>query len=139
MQRFKNVINRTTRVLRRRSTEAEEMLWLLVRNRQILDKKFLRQYPIIFKLNGKRRFFVADFYCHENRLIVELDGEIHEKRKNYDKMRDDILKTLGYQIIRIKNDELIEDPSGTVEKLKLVINLPLSGKRGERGELREIS
>ncbi len=132
---FKSVINRTTRVLRRKSTEAEEIFWLLVRNRQISDKKFLRQFPISYKLNGKRRFFVADFFCHQAKLVVELDGKIHEKQKAYDKMRDNILKNLGYQIIRIKNDELIENPSGTIEKLKMEINLPLSYKRGVRGEL----
>jgi very-short-patch-repair endonuclease len=71
------LIKQATRNLRKSQTTAEQTFWEIIRNRKILGKKFLRQYPIIYKWRGKQKFFVADFYCHENRLIIELDGGIH--------------------------------------------------------------
>jgi very-short-patch-repair endonuclease len=61
------------RDLRKRQTKAEEIFWQAVRNRKFLGNKFLRQHPIFYDLKGKESFFIADFYCHEKKLIVELD------------------------------------------------------------------
>lgn len=90
----------------------------MLRNRKFENKNFLRQYPISFKWRGKKRFFVADFYCHEEKLIIELDGAIHEKQDDYDKTRDYLLSCMGLKIIRIKNDSLIDDPAGIINILK---------------------
>ena len=54
------------RELRKRSTRSELLFWQKVRNRKVLGKKFLRQYPIFFMYMDKKTFFIADFYCHEN-------------------------------------------------------------------------
>ena len=102
------------------------MLWKVVRNRKLDGKKFLRQYPVVFTWKGQNKFFVADFYCHEAGLIVELDGGIHDKRKKYDQARDYALKTMGFRVMRIKNVEVIGDIEEVVRRLKGALNLPLN-------------
>lgn len=70
--------------------------------------KFLRQKPIVYEYDrGKTSFFIADFYCPEKKLVVELDGPIHQHKKFEDSQRDNILSTLGLKTIRIRNDELM--------------------------------
>jgi very-short-patch-repair endonuclease len=66
-------------ILRKTPTPSENILWQVLRNRKLDGKKFVRQFPIIFEYQGRKRFFVADFYCHEAKLIIELDGKIQEK------------------------------------------------------------
>ena len=58
---------------------------------------------------SKKRFFVADFYCHEKYLVVEIDGKIHEKQKEHDELRTFIINTLGMKVIRFTNEEIEED------------------------------
>ena len=98
-----------SRELRKRMTPEEKNLWKLLRGRQLHGYKFLRQHPIIYKeVQNRIYFFIVDFYCANKNLIIELDGKIHEEQLDYDEFRDDIIKNLGYNIIRIKNDELKE-------------------------------
>jgi very-short-patch-repair endonuclease len=73
------------RELRKNQTEAEELFWETVRDRKYHDKKFYRQYPIFYDLNGIESFFITDFYCHKEKLIIELDGKIHQYRLEEDK------------------------------------------------------
>ena len=96
------------RGMRKNPTPAEEYFWYKVRRRQLQGKKFRRQYIIQHdEIMGKKYFFIADFYCHEQRLIVEIDGDIHNQQQDYDEMREDILKEMGYQIIRYRNEEVL--------------------------------
>lgn len=78
MKKFKS-ITELARELRKKPTPAEKKLWQEVRKRQLNNCKFLRQYPIIYseKQRGKFNFFIADFYCAEKNLVIELDGRIH--------------------------------------------------------------
>ncbi|MBK6912439.1 MAG: endonuclease domain-containing protein [Ignavibacteriales bacterium] len=94
------------RDLRKRATDSEEKLWEQLRNRQLLNKKFYRQYPIFYDLTGRESFFVADFYCYEEKLIIELDGEYHKYRLTEDIERTLILDRLGLKVIRFKNNEV---------------------------------
>lgn len=94
-----------TRSLRKRQTESEAIFWGEVRNRK-LGFKFVRQYAINFVYQGRPRFFIADFYCAEKKLVVEIDGEIHEHQKDYDELRTQIINELGICVIRFKNEEL---------------------------------
>jgi very-short-patch-repair endonuclease len=94
------------RDLRKRATTTEEVLWEKLRNRKLLNKKFYRQYPLFYDLTGRESFFVADFYCYEAKLIIELDGEIHKYKLTEDKSRTDILNMLGLKVIRFKNEEV---------------------------------
>ena len=106
-QKLNTIVKLTVRKLRRDQTNAEELLWKELRGRKFRRIKFLRQHPIIFEYYGKKRFIVADFYCHEAKLIIELDGGIHEKQKDYDKARDYVTKSLGFKVLRLVNENVI--------------------------------
>jgi molybdenum cofactor cytidylyltransferase len=112
-----NEITRLARELRRKQTREEALLWESLRNRKFKNLKFLRQHPIVYdKHRGGFRFFIADFYCAELRLVIEVDGPIHEFQQHYDKNRDAILRDLRMRVIRIKNEEL-KDVDGVLRKL----------------------
>ncbi len=113
-----NLIKRTIRELRRRQTESESILWQELRNRKLLGKKFLRQHPIIVDWKGKSRFFVADFYCHEDRLVIEIDGEIHNRQKDYDEARECVLKSMGLKILRFRNDLVTKNLNAVIEMIE---------------------
>jgi very-short-patch-repair endonuclease len=87
------------RSLRKDQTSAETKLWTILRNRQLQGFKFRRQQPI-----GR---FIVDFYCSENKLVVEIDGDTHAERKEYDTNRTQWLENEGYQVIRFTNDEVL--------------------------------
>jgi very-short-patch-repair endonuclease len=121
MQSYKT-ITQLARELRRNQTAEEDLLWRNLRNRKLNGVKFLRQHPIIYG-NGHRNkplFFIPDFYCAEKKLIVELDGKIHEFQKEYDNNRDNILQELGLKILRIKNEEM-QDVSKVLNKIKSML------------------
>lgn len=106
MKKFNTPIE-TARELRKNMTESETILWERLRNRNLVGYKFLRQHPIIYDYNSKpAKYFVADFYCASKKLIVEVDGKIHDTQTEKDLFRDSTLKLRGYKILRIKNDEI---------------------------------
>ena len=101
---------------------------LLARNlrKNLSGYKFLRQHPIFYKVNNKWvEFFIADFYCSELKLIIELDGNIHEDRKEYDSERDLKLLKKGIYVVRIKNEEL-DNMNSVINILDETISLHLS-------------
>ena len=114
---MKNIIIQTARNLRRNSTHSERIFWQIVRNRKIKNKKFRRQYPIEFEYYGQKRHFIADFYCHECKLIIEIDGGIHETQKDYDKLRSEIINKLGMKVVRFRNEEIENNLDEVIEKL----------------------
>ena len=93
-------IHKRARELRKQMTPAEKLLWSKLRNKAFFGLKFRRQHPI------KR--FIVDFYCHEQKLIVELDGSIHDEfdQLEYDQGRTIELEELGLKIIRFRNEEV---------------------------------
>jgi acyl-CoA thioester hydrolase len=95
--------------LRSNSTDAERFLWSKLRNRNLVDAKFRRQFPI-----GD---YVADFCCHEARLIVEVDGGQHAERKAHDDRRTWWLGQAGYRVIRFWNNEVLENLAGVLETI----------------------
>ncbi len=114
-----NEILKIVKKLRKNQTPAEKVLWEELRNRKFRGKKFLRQHPVIYETNNKELFFfVPDFYCAKHKLVIELDGDIHNYQKERDKNRDLILKDKGLKIIRIKNEELqnIEEVKQRIEQ-----------------------
>ena len=109
----KNQMGRITefvRKLRKNATPEEDLLWQHLRNRKLSGKKFLRQHPIFYSTAPVQQFFVADFYCAEAKLIIELDGKYHDFQKDYDENRDTILSDLGLKVIRFKNEDLLNLP-----------------------------
>ena len=101
---------RLARELRKRQTPAEKLFWNNVKNRNFRNLKFTRQFPLSYKLmDNNLNWFIADFHCHELKLIVELDGEIHNSRQEYDKDRDEILEVLGFKIVHFKNEVILSN------------------------------
>jgi very-short-patch-repair endonuclease len=86
--------------LRKEQTEAERMLWRVLRNRSVNGLKFRRQHP----LDG----FVLDFFCPEVKLCVELDGGIHDSQLERDAERTAQLEARGLRVIRFRNEEVEE-------------------------------
>jgi len=97
------------RRLRRNQTLAEKALWTLVRNRRLGGFRFLRQVAI-------DRYF-ADFVCETGKLIVELDGAVHEDRKDYDERRTQAPELFGYTVLRFPNARVLADPGGTTDDI----------------------
>jgi very-short-patch-repair endonuclease len=88
------------RGMRKEPTIAEMFLWKFLRNRKLDGLKFRRQHPL--------DKFIADFYCHEKKLVVEVDGGIHNDKevRESDEGRTYELKELGIMVIRFTNDEV---------------------------------
>lgn len=114
------LITQRVRDLRKNQTPSENMLWQCLRGRKLAGYKFYRQHPIKVVHNGKIRYFIADFYCHEKRLVIELDGKIHENQQEYDEFRTFLINQLGIRVFRLKNEELA-DISTAISKLKAVL------------------
>ncbi len=90
------------RELRKNLTEAEELLWQLLRNRQLNNLKFRRQHPL-------KAGFILDFYCAESKLGIEIDGGYHNQKeqKEYDAERTKIIQEYGIRIIRFTNEQVL--------------------------------
>jgi very-short-patch-repair endonuclease len=132
------------RSLRHRQTAAERLLWEELRNRRFHGLKFLRQHPFFIEVDGRETFFVGDFYCHECRLVVELDGEIHRDRREEDRTRDEILGSEGTRVIRIANEMVVERMPDALALLERVVNSPprppsLEAREGGGGCLKDDS
>ena len=111
-----------SRELRKNMTVAEKLFWTKVRNKQFHGYKFHRQYPVFYKYYDKEKFFIADFYCHVLKLVVEIDGGIHLQQKEYDKKRSEILQIQkALKVIRFSNEEVIENMNRILIKLKQFI------------------
>jgi very-short-patch-repair endonuclease len=98
--------------LRKSMTVAEEILWKHLRNNKLNGLKFRRQHPL--------DIFIADFYCHNKRLIIELDGGIHDtpEQKEYDEGRTFELEEKGFKILRFKNEEVINNIENVLFRIK---------------------
>jgi len=112
------MIREKVRNLRKNSTTAELIFWNAVRNRKICGRKFYRQHPIRFEIDGQKRFFIADFYNSEQNLVIEIDGSIHEKQKNYDELRTHIMNKMGIKVIRFKNEDIVYRLDKVLSNLK---------------------
>lgn len=100
------------RQLRRDMTLAEARLWSAIRNNS-LGYRIRRQHPL-----GP---FIADFYCHEARLVIEVDGPIHETQVVRDAQRDAWIAEQGIEVLRFKNDQVIAEMPGVLDVLSEVI------------------
>jgi very-short-patch-repair endonuclease len=89
------------RALRQNSTKAEDFLWQQLRNTKLNGFKFKRQHSI-----GN---YIVDFYCASKRLIIELDGEVHNAKdqQEKDQLRDLNLTGMGFQVLRFTNDQVL--------------------------------
>ncbi len=123
-------MKKRARELRYFQTQAEAMLWSYLRNRKVAGLKFRRQFPL-----GP---YIADFCCLEKRLIIEIDGDIHEKEIDRDSNRTEALQHQGFRVMRFWNDEVVLDAEGVCEKIKEACCHPLPsgegpGRESDRG------
>lgn len=128
------------RELRRRATNAEKIFWNAVRDRQLMGRKFYRQHPLFYDQLGKETFYVADFYCHEALLVVEIDGHIHDRQVKKDVLREEVIRDLGLRVIRFRNHEVEGNLGGVLRRLEKTLaersrelHTPSLSKRRGRG------
>ena len=116
-----NLIKETSRKLRKNRTDAEYRLWYFLRNRKLNGKKFIRQYPIKIDVNGEIRFFIADFYCDESKLVVEIESSIHDDRKEQDSYRSLLINCYGINVVRYSNDAVLYNTNEVLENLSSLL------------------
>ena len=97
-------------------TESEKKLWSVLRKKQLNGCKFRCQHPIYR--------YILDFYCLEKRLAIEIDGKIHNSQQEYDRYRDEFLKSLEIDTLRIKDEDVLNK----IEIFKEMIQYELSKK-----------
>ncbi len=98
------------RKMRKNMTEPERILWEELRNRKLSGFKFLRQRPCLG--------FILDFYCHEARLDVEVDGKTHEETVSYDRTRDAALARVRITTLRIPAAKVYNDLPSALESIR---------------------
>ena len=105
------IIFANARKLRDEPTGSEVIFWSLLKQ-HFSNYRFKRQHPV--------SQYIADFYCHKLKLVIEIDGGIHlsNEAKNNDKIRDEFMQSLDLKIIRFTNDEVSKNWEVVVEKLK---------------------
>jgi crossover junction endodeoxyribonuclease RuvC len=124
-------MNTVARALRRRSTEAEKLVWQTLRSHQA-GAKFRRQQPI--------EGYVVDFVSFEHRLIIEIDGGQHADADEYETARTRYLEANGFRILRFWNSDVMANAEGVFERIVEELRrspLPLRERKGPVAQRRE--
>ena len=109
-----NNLTNSARQLRQNQTDAEALLWSRLRNRQVEDAKFVRQFPI-----GP---YIADFSCRSCRLVIELDGGQHAEN-SADGERTRSIEHMGFHVIRFWNHDVLGNTEGVLEQIAQAVRL----------------
>jgi len=111
--------------LRNNMTEAEKVLWEVLRNKRIFKARWKRQHPI--------DIFIVDFYCHKYKMVIEVDGEIHldDEVKERDDGREHDIEKLGIKILRFTNKEIFEEMETIKSRILLELNLIQQKQKSE--------
>ncbi|HEX4998825.1 MAG TPA: endonuclease domain-containing protein [Terriglobia bacterium] len=101
--------------MRRDDTRAEKRAWVLLRDRRMFGLKFRRQVPI-----GD---YIVDFLCPELRLVIELDGEIHDdpRQSRIDRVKDSFLTASGYRVLRVPNGVILKFEEDFTELIRRLV------------------
>ncbi len=110
------------REMRKAPTPAEEALWQQIRGKRLLGCRFRRQHPI--------DRFIADFYCAEARLVIEVDGAIHDYTPEEDAARQAFLESLGLRVLRFSNGDVLTYLNGVLERIGEVLQEQTSSPPG---------
>ena len=104
-------------LLRKSLTPAEAHLWRLLKGKNLLGRKFQRQHSI--------ENFIVDFYCASEKVIIELDGEVHNNiiAQQNDFERDEHLTNLGFIVLRFENKEVFQNTQRVLEVVKQSFNI----------------
>ena len=118
MLNYRSDLKAKARTLRSNQTDAEQRLWLRLRRKQLLGCTFNRQKPL--------DSFVVDFYCHQARLVVEVDGGQHflPEGLSQDSERDARLNKMGLNVLRFSNHEVMTNLDGVLERILAELNPP---------------
>jgi len=118
----KPTLFKLARELRREETEAEKILWSKLNKNQILGLQFRRQHPI--------NVFIVDFFCVKLKLVIEVDGNIHEipEYEVSDIGRSEMLKDFGITVIRFTNEQIIEEIDYTINQIVITAKQLLGTK-----------
>jgi very-short-patch-repair endonuclease len=102
---------------RREPTRAEALFWAAVRRKEFDGYKFYRQ-RIVWK-------YIADYYCPKLRLVVEIDGPIHERVENveYDRVRDEVFRGMGLTVLRFGNERILSNLAACLEEIREVMRI----------------
>jgi very-short-patch-repair endonuclease len=120
-------IQHRARELRKEPTPAEKVIWEQLRDKRLGGFKFRRQAPM-----GR---FIADFYCPACKLIVEIDGDIHDNQIEEDILRTKEMESFGYRVIRFRNEEILSNIKLVLNKILDACQLPSPRMgRGAGGE-----
>ncbi|MCS7301595.1 MAG: rRNA maturation RNAse YbeY, partial [Fimbriimonadales bacterium] len=103
---------------RREPTPAEKRLWKYLRNRQLLGFKFRRQHTI--------ERFIVDFYCPEAKLVIEVDGEIHDYTPEEDRIRQAFLEFNGFRVLRFRNEEVFYQIQDVLKRIRQALESNLT-------------
>ena len=119
-RQYKHIIKERAPLMRNNPTDAEQAMWNLLRLGRLSGLRFLRQHAILFHANNRVYFFIADFYCHVYRLIIEVDGDIHDKKEQqeYDHMRTGTLLEMGYTVLRFRNEHVMNRPNDVLRLIQ---------------------
>jgi len=104
-----NEMTKRARLLRNQPTEAEAVLWKLIRQSRLVGYKFRRQHVI--------KKYILDFYCPALKLGIEVDGLIHKGNEEHDKNRSEALENAGICILRFRNDEILKNSPAVLKKV----------------------
>lgn len=99
--RTSRAVQQRAKELRQQMTPAEKALWQRLRRKQLNGLKFRRQHPL-----GP---FIADFYCGAHRLVIEIDGGVHDAQAERDQARTEQFEAYGYHVIRFTNAQIEQD------------------------------
>ncbi|WP_241773462.1 endonuclease domain-containing protein [Chryseobacterium sp. Leaf394] len=101
------------KALRKDETQAEKILWAKLRNNQLKGYKFRRQHPI--------GLYIVDFYCHQLKLVIEIDGDYHniQEQIEKDKERTQNLETDGLHLIRFTNKDVMENLEKIISEIMI--------------------
>jgi very-short-patch-repair endonuclease len=100
--------------LRKKSTDAERLLWKHLRAKQVEGFKFRRQQPI-----GN---YIVDFVCLEKKVVIEIDGGQHASEKERDRERDNHFEKQGFKVLRFWNTEVLRNINGVLEVIRINCN-----------------
>ena len=102
--------------LRKNLTPAEAYLWTHLKAKKFEGKRFTKQHSI--------KNFIVDFYCASEKLIIELDGEIHNTSiaQEKDNLRTKVLEDMGYAVIRFENKMVFENLSSVFQEIRAHFN-----------------
>jgi very-short-patch-repair endonuclease len=109
-QKVSRALEERARELRKNMTPAEKMLWGQLRHNRLNGLQFRRQQII--------NPYIVDFYCHTQALVVEVDGDIHDLQQDYDVERSNYLIARGFRMLRVSNEDVLQNLPETVEKIR---------------------